>query len=75
MQRWTADVVTWRSLNETRREFEGCNAFVDPMVPKKSAIGYTWREGRFRLRIIYLTEKWPSTTFSEKSRIGVGNGT
>ena len=30
-QRWTA-AVDWRSLEETRRELEDCNAFVDPNV-------------------------------------------
>ena len=30
-QRWTA-AIDWRSVKETRRELEACNAFLDPMV-------------------------------------------
>ena len=30
-QRWTA-AVDWRSVEETRRELDGCNAFLDPII-------------------------------------------
>ncbi len=33
-QRWTA-AVDWRSIDETRRELDDCNAFLDPMVAEE----------------------------------------
>ena len=33
-QRWTA-AVDWRSVEETRRELDDCNAFLDPMVAEE----------------------------------------
>ena len=33
-QRWTA-AVDWRSVEETRRELDGCNAFLDPAVAEE----------------------------------------
>ncbi len=34
VQKWTA-AVDWRSVMETRRELDDCNAFLDPSVAKK----------------------------------------
>ena len=33
-QRWTA-TVDWRSVEETRHELDGCNAFLDPIVAEE----------------------------------------
>ncbi len=33
-QRWTA-AIDWRSVEETRRELDDCNAFLDPMVSEE----------------------------------------
>lgn len=33
-QRWTA-AVDWRSLDETRRELDHCNAFLDPIIAEE----------------------------------------
>ncbi|MCY4310821.1 MAG: hypothetical protein OXC54_05865 [Rhodospirillaceae bacterium] len=33
-QKWAA-AVDWRSVEETQRELEGCNAFLDPAVAEE----------------------------------------
>ena len=36
-QRWTA-AVDWRSVGETQRELDACNAFLDPDVAEEEGL-------------------------------------